>query len=103
MVDPEAPMAVRSRTPWKLTARVSPPRAGKMWSTLYLDYVSRLSHALFASIGELHAIAQAKVFAAWSPFFERDGRRSRSGAGGTNVLTGRDSAPTECGKHLVTL
>ena len=34
---------------------------------LFIDYVSRRSHAFFASIEELNAIAKTSTLAAWSP------------------------------------
>jgi hypothetical protein len=37
---------------------------------LHIGYVTRRSQALFASVGELNAIAQANTAAAWSPFGE---------------------------------
>jgi hypothetical protein len=35
---------------------------------LHLDYITRRNQAMFASVGELNAIAQSKTVAAWSPF-----------------------------------
>lgn len=34
---------------------------------LYIDFLTRRSQAMFASVGELNAIAQSKTAAAWSP------------------------------------
>ena len=47
---------------------------------LFIDYVSRRSHALFASIDELNAIAKASTFAAWSPMGDM---LRKAGASGT--------------------
>jgi len=43
------------------------PKGAKELVDLCIEFVSRRSHALFASIDELNAIAKASTFAAWSP------------------------------------
>jgi hypothetical protein len=37
----------------------------------YVDFLARRSQAMFASVGELNTIAQAKTAAAWSPLGEQ--------------------------------